>query len=232
MGFCTAQDNGNRHTISQVTEFNAIDTSIKTIDNRLTIDQTNPADYRSVYITVEEIAQSDYTLAEEDLLLFCFKLLKNILQGNITTDSDANLNDLHFTGLETGAYYRLGGQARFVGGHDNAGTNMWLYPYQDSFTTDNIVAALNNRAGGDADPVNATHTFNHIFQATGDLFFAVGGMNSSQDRYIYGDGNKTQTYVQLEKLGGHNGDGGSSTFAGLTDTQALNRRFWPILKSS
>ena len=147
---------------------------------------------------------------------------ENILQDHISTDNDANLNDLHFTGLETGAYYKLGGQVRFVAGFDNAGTNMWLYAYQDSFATDNIVAALNNRAGGDADPVNATHTFNHIFQATGDLFFAAGGMNSSQDRYIYGDGSKTQTYVQLEKLGsssnGDGGGGGSSTFAGLTDT--------------
>ena len=219
--FATAQDNGNRHTISQVTEFNAIDTSIKTIDNRLTVDQTNPADYRSVYITVEEIAQSDYALAGGggSSTFSASSYQENILQGNLATDNDVNLNDLHFTGLETGAYYRLGGQARFVAGYNNAGTNMWLYAYQDSFTTDNIVAALNNRAGGDADPVNATHTFNHIFQATGDLFFAVGGMNSSQDRYIYGDGNKSQTYVQLEKLGGSsNGNGGSSTFAGLTDT--------------
>ena len=66
------------------------------------------------------------------------------------------------------------------------------------FTTDNIVAALNSRPAGDNDPVNATHTFNHIFQATGDLFFVGDGLNSSQDRYIFGDGTKLNTFLQLE----------------------------------
>ena len=103
--FATAQDNGNRHTISLVAEFDAIDTSIKTIDNRLTLDQTNPASYRSVYITVEEIAQSDYTLAGGGGGSSTFAGLNDTPSGYLGHSGNYMIvNDgesgIHFTGIE------------------------------------------------------------------------------------------------------------------------------------
>lgn len=121
---------------------------------------------------------------------------ENILQDDITTDNDANFNDLHFTGLEINAYYRLGGQVRMVAGFDANNVNFDFVAYQNSFSTDNIVGSLNSRGTIN----NYTATFNHIFQATGDLFFTGINLDGSEDRFINGNGTKSTTFLQLEKL--------------------------------
>jgi hypothetical protein len=121
---------------------------------------------------------------------------ENILQNDITADDDTNFNDLHFTGLENGAYYRLGGQVLMVNGFDANNVSTSMIAYQDSYSTDNIVGSLTNRGTLD----NQTATFNHIFQATGDLFFTGIDLDGAEDRYIYGNGTKSATFLQLEKL--------------------------------
>lgn len=45
-----------------------------------------------------------------------------------------------------------------------------------------------------------TATFNHIFQATGDLFFTGINFDGDEDRFINGNGTKSATFLQLKKL--------------------------------